>query len=154
MKKFKELTAKIDSLVENEHIFGGAARSAHSDYGVFRIENSEQLKRVNAFLNAFTQREFIEPKHGIAQIRHKFNQMGLEFDWTPQTSKIEYGEEMKLPLSRWGGSFGTTPEHDLLKDGFYRDDNFEGTGFTLGLKVTSPNGGLCQIDAMVYPTEK
>ena len=55
MKKFKELTSKIDSLVENEHIFGGAARSAHSDYGVFRIENSEQLKRVNAFLNAFTQ---------------------------------------------------------------------------------------------------
>ena len=59
MKKFKQLKQQ---LFESELEDGGALGqwptngpgSAHSDYGVHRIEREEQIQRLQAFLNTFT----------------------------------------------------------------------------------------------------
>ena len=60
-----------------------------------------------------------------------------------------------LPLARWGGSFGTTPTHNLMKDGFYRGDNIKefnnGVGLALRLEVFQEDDGLYQMDAKVVP---
>tara|TARA_R100000008_G_C3585381_1_gene171827 strand:- start:2075 stop:2548 length:474 start_codon:yes stop_codon:yes gene_type:complete len=155
MKTYKELQEKITTIVEGEETTGGAARSAHSDYGVHRIENPEQVGRLNAFLNAFTQMEFLDPKSAIGQIRHKFNLAGLDFEWT-NASKIDVDETMNIPLKRWGGSFGTTPTHNLMKDGFYTSDNISefngGKGLSLKLEVFQEDDGLYQMDAKIIPT--
>ena len=78
MIKFKELNTFLETLFEGEETTGGAARSAHSDHGVHRVEDPEQLTRINAFLNAFTQREFIEPKAAVATLiiwhQRRFNE--------------------------------------------------------------------------------
>ena len=124
MKTYKELQEKMDTITEGQETVGGASRSAHSDFGVHRIEHPEQLGRLNAFLNAFTQMEFLEPKSAIATIRH-------------------------------GGSFGTTPTHDL-KQGFYRGDNIaefnDGKGLELSIDVYQEDGGLYQMDAKIMPS--
>tara|TARA_Y100001963_G_scaffold138346_1_gene202999 strand:+ start:1207 stop:1674 length:468 start_codon:yes stop_codon:yes gene_type:complete len=154
MKTYKELQEKIDTLIEGEETVGGAARSAHSDFGVHRIEHPEQVGRLNAFLNAFTQMEFLDPKSAIATMRHKLNLAGLDFDWN-NFSTFTPEETLKLPLSRWGGSFGTTPTHDLSQ-GFYKGDNIaefnDGKSISLNIDIYQEDSGLYQMDAKIVPT--
>jgi len=99
--------------------------------------------------------EFLDPKSAVGQIRHKFNLAGLDFDWT-NASTIDVDETMNLPLKRWGGSFGTIPTHNLMKDGFYKSDNISefngGKGLSLRLEVFQEDDGLYQMDAKVIPT--
>jgi len=154
MKTYKELQSKISELQESENIEGGAARTAHNDFGVHRVEHEEQVARLNAFLNAFTQREFLDRKVAMAQIRHKFNTAGLDFDWN--NSSILTDETVNIPLSRWGGSFGTIPTHDL-KTGFYRSDNIKefnnGVGLSLKIDSGQEDDGLYYIDAKIVPSK-
>ena len=151
MKTYKKLQENIGIVLESEVVTGGAARSAHSDFGVHRIETDSEVGRMNAFLNAFCQREFLDPKSAVAQIRHKFNQAGLDFEWNNTSTFTK--ESMNLPLSRWGGSFGTTPTHNLMKDGFYRSDNISefngGKGLSLKIESSQEDGGLYQINAKI-----
>lgn len=151
MKTYKKLQENIGIVLENQVVTGGAARSAHSDVGVHRIEMDSQVGRMNAFLNAFCQREFLDPKSAVAQIRHKFNLAGLDFEWNNTSTFTK--ESMTLPLSRWGGSFGTIPTHNLMKDGFYRSDNIgefnEGKGLSLKIESSQEDGGLYQITAKI-----
>jgi len=150
MKTYKELQEKIDTIAESAYVSGGAARGAHSEFGVHRIENDEQVGRINAFLNAFTDKEFLSPKTAIAQIRHKLNMSGLDFEWN--NASVVTNETMNLPLTRWGGSFGTTPTHDL-KTGFYKGDNIkefnDGVGLSLRVNADQEDGGLYIIDARI-----
>ena len=99
--------------------------------------------------------EFLDPRSGIAQIRHKMNLAGLDFEWNNK-SKLNQDGITNLPLSRWGGSFGTTPEHDLMRDGFYRGDNISevnnGKGLSLRLEVHQEDLGLYQMDAKIVPS--
>ena len=154
MKTYKKLQEKLQTVSEGQETVGGAARSAHSDFGVHRIEHPEQVGRLNAFLNAFTQMEFLDPKSAIATIRHKLNLAGMDFEWT-NANTVKAEETLNLPLSRWGGSFGTTPLHDLRK-GFYRGDNISefngGVGLSLSVDVFQEDGGLYQLDAKIVPT--
>jgi len=155
MKKYKELQEKIQTLSEGQYVAGGAARSAHSDFGVHRIEDENQILRLNSFLSAFTQREFLEPKTAIAQMKHKLNLAGLDFDWD-NGSNVKTEEAMELPLKRWGGSFGTIPTHDLKK-GFYTSDNISeyngGVSLALKVDVLRDDDGLYEIDAKIIPHE-
>ena len=151
MKTYKELRQKIN---EGQETTGGAARSAHSDFGVHRIEHPEELGRLNAFLNAFTQMEFLDPKSCVATLRHKLNLAGLEFEYNNSTA-LNLEGNTTFPLEKWGGSFGTTPTHDLRK-GFYKSDNIKefngGIGLNLSVDVHQDSGGLYQIDAKILPT--
>ena len=145
MIKFKELNTFLVNLFESEHTMGGAARSAHSDFGVHRIEEPEQLSRVNAFLNAFTKKTFIEPRTAIAQIRHKFNIMGFDFDWN---GKSEISNNMKLKLTKFGGTFGKSMQTPYAE--FETTDGFEkGKNYTLHINIKQEEGGLSKLDAKV-----
>ena len=154
MIKFKELNTFLETLFEGEETTGGASRSAFSDSGVHRIENPEQLARINAFLNAFTQREFIEPKAAVAQIRHKFNLIGLDFDWNA-SSGIKDGS-MSIPLNRFGGTFGKslqTPYAEFeTTDGISEYNN--GKGLNLQLNVENGDGGLYKLNAKIVESKE
>jgi len=154
MKTYKELQEDIQVIMETEETIGGAAQSAHSHSGLHYIEQDENVGRLNAFLNAFTDREFLDPKTAVAQIRNKFNQAGLDFQWN-NNSKLT-NETVKIPLLRWGGSFGTIPTHDLMKDGFYKSDNIKefnnGQGLALKITAEQPDHGLYTIDAKIVPS--
>jgi hypothetical protein len=156
MKTYKELQEKIDTIAESgggEVVNGGAARSARDDFGIHRVENEEQVGRLNAFLNSFTDKEFLSPKTALVQIRHKMNTAGLDFEWNNNSTIT--AEELHLPLARWGGSFGTTPTHDL-KTGFYRGDNIKefnnGVGLSLRISADQEDGGLYLLDAKIVPS--
>ena len=146
MKNFKDLTKQISNLQESEYTAGGgASRSAHNDQGIYRIEDPDQLSRVNAFLNAFTKKTFIEPRAAIAQIRHKFNIMGFDFDWN---GKSEVKNVIKLKLTKFGGTFGKSMQTPYAE--FETTDGFEkGKSFTLNIKLNQEDGGLYKMTAKV-----
>tara|TARA_R100000005_G_C4915603_1_gene151275 strand:- start:235 stop:720 length:486 start_codon:yes stop_codon:yes gene_type:complete len=150
MKKFKELAS---FLKENEYTDSSEPiRVARSDYGVFRVEDKHSLGRVNALIHEFTKREFVDPKQGMAQLRHKLNLIGLDFEMAAYDRIDEGSQDYKV--NRFGGEFGVTPDHDLSA-GFYKSDGIspfnDGVGMVLRTTFTVSESGLYNIEAMIVP---
>ena len=157
MKKFKQLKKQ---LMESELADGGALgqwptyapNSAHSDFGVHRIEAEEQIQRIQAFLNTFMKREFLEPRAALSLLRVKLNLTGLDFDFNNKT-QVTSEKPMVFKLKRFGGTFGTTPDHDLSK-GFKETDGVEDIlgGDHLGLQISIKEGdsGLYNMSGLIF----
>tara|TARA_R100000008_G_C3582455_1_gene169553 strand:+ start:439 stop:900 length:462 start_codon:yes stop_codon:yes gene_type:complete len=151
MKKFKELKSDLAEGypygVNTD--WGNSYQNHESDVGTFYIERPDQLERLNNFIEAFLGREFIDPKLALNSLRTRLNQTGVDFSRVPDV--VQEGH-LEFEVTRNGGSFGTTPEHDLLKDGFYKDSGVPGMNFTLKADVV-PSGGAYRISAEIVPTE-
>lgn len=159
MKKFKD----IINLIESESFDGGGfgepfqptktTRTAASDFGVHRIENDTQLNRIKAFLSTFAGREYIDPRGALALLRAKMNIMGLDFNFNAKTKLVPGANQ--FPLTRFGGTFGTTPEHDLLKNGFLVTDGIKefnnGNGITLIIDVIMTPNNLYKFEFSLVP---
>ena len=166
MKNFKELTKSLN-LHEMEYTEGGAlggspsalggGHSIHSDEGVHRIDLASQRKRIGAFLTAFGRKEYLDPKAALGIMRSKLNIIGLDFDFNPQKTKCEVaaetGEPMTYRLTRFGGVFGTSPDHDLLKNGFINSDGISdarnGVGLNLIIGIVETPNGLFKLDVNI-----
>lgn len=155
MKKFKELKKQLN---EGEYVDGGAlgqwptpnsTRSAVSDFGIHRIEHDSQLQRLGAFLTAFTGREYIDPRGALSLLRVKLNLAGLDFDFNKK-NEITTNAPIKFRLKRFGGTFGTTPDHDL-STGFKVTDGVEdilgGDHLELIINITEAPSGLYKMNA-------
>ena len=114
MKNFKELATKIGLYESGEHSIGGGVQfpsatprevSAVSDEGVYNIQRKSQLNRINAFLDAFSSKEYIEPRAALGMLRAKLNIAGLDFDYNATTKFNDEGET-RFPITRFGGAFG------------------------------------------------
>tara|TARA_R110001592_G_scaffold236011_2_gene494212 strand:- start:605 stop:1066 length:462 start_codon:yes stop_codon:yes gene_type:complete len=129
--------------------WGNSYQNHESDVGTFYIERPDQLQRLNNFIEAFLGREFIDPKSALNTLRTRLNTTGIDFSTVPEV--VDEGH-LEFEVTRHGGSFGTTPEHDLLKDGFYKDSGMPGMNFTLKADVV-PSGGAYRISAEIVTTE-
>ena len=162
MKKFSQLKSK---LMESEYTEGGGfnaaydgttSRSAASDYGIHRVEEPTQRMRLNAFLQTFAQKDYLDPRTALALLRAKMNLAGLDFQFNPNVPLIP-NSEIVFPLTRFGGTFGTTPTHDLSK-GFLETDGIsefnDGKGMALVLTVTQTGAnGLFKFNMRIEETE-
>jgi len=156
MKKFKQLKQQLN---EDAYMDGGAlggfpaqnsTRSAFSDFGVHRVEHNEQLKRIEAFVHAFTSREYLEPRAALSLLRVKLNLAGFDFNFDNKTP-INTDTPIVFKLTRFGGTFGkspTTPHNE-----FETTDGFEGilNGDRLALNVMIKNNpsGLYKLDIQI-----
>ena len=157
MKKYKDLRLQLN---EGENTEGGAlggypaqsVQSAQSDFGIHRIEDNQQVQRIQAFLNAFTGREYLEPRAALSLMRVKINLAGLDFEFNGKTP-LNVGQTQYLKLSRFGGTFGTTPEHNLMKDGFKTtdgvEDTLDGDHLAIALGIQEAPSGLYKMSADV-----
>jgi len=160
MKKFKDIIYLIESGESEDgggfgepHQPSRTTRSAASDFGTHRIEDDTQLNRIKAFLSSFSGREYIEPRGALALLRAKMNIIGIDFDFNPRV-KIVPGPNV-FKLTRFGGTFGTTPEHDLLKDGFLTTDGISefngGNGLNLVIDIQMSPKNLYKFDFSIVP---
>lgn len=157
MKNYKQLKTQ---LYESENADGGAlggypaeksSRSASDDFGIHRTDNKEQVQRLQAFLHAFTSREYLDPRAALSLMRVKLNLADLDFDFNNKTA-VPVGTPQYLVLKRFGGTFGTSPTHDLSKgfqvtDGI--EDSLNGDHLALRLTVTEAPSGLYKMDAKI-----
>jgi hypothetical protein len=156
MKKYKEL--KTELLNEGEYMDGGAlggfpaknsTRSAFSDEGTYRVENPEILQRLQAFLNAFTGKEYLEPRSALSLLRVKLNLAGLDFDFNNKI-EVRTGAPLVFKIKRFGGTFGHSVSHDLSK-GFEVTDGLE-SPINLIIDIQEAPSGLYKINAkFVHP---
>lgn len=129
--KFKELRNKIYNLQEmggGEHTEGGSLQggdprnsgsSMLSDFGTHRLEHDHMLDRLNAFLHAYSGKEFLDPEGALAIMKNKLNIIGLDF----KPVKLGMGSNI-LKLYQYGapgmGVFGVAKDlqTDLTKEPF------------------------------------
>jgi hypothetical protein len=154
MKKYKDLKKQ---LMESELQDGGAlggfptqkTQSAFSDYGVHRLDSSEQVQRLQAFLSSFSDRDYLEPRSAISLLRVKLNLAGLDFDFNNKVN-LQLGSVNIFPLKRFGGTFGKTPT--TPHDEFETTDGFKellGHGLNLVVSVTVAESGLYNLVAKI-----
>jgi hypothetical protein len=153
MKTYDQILQKIN---ESEYGDGGGfgigdpgdshGRSAYSDAGVYRVESPAQLKRINAFINAFTQKEFLDPRAALGMLRTKLNLTGLDFRID---KSVEVTTENKsFELTRFGGTFGKAL--DTPFDQFDETNGFaDGKKFALNIKLVDVPNGLYKMQANV-----
>jgi len=160
MKNFKQLAEQIN-LHEGEHTFGGgfnninqnyAAASAYSDEGVYQIEKKSQLNRINAFLDAFSRKEYMDPRAALGMLRAKLNIAGLDFvfDKSAEFNDDDPEGQYKFQIKRFGGAFGVTPDHDISK-GFQNTDGIEDPNgeFYLVLDVSKSANGAYHLGTKI-----
>lgn len=156
MKTYKEITQLIN---ESEPTDGGGlglptsdsyGRSAHNDTGLHNIRKPEQLKRLNAFLSAFTQKEFLDPRQAMTVMRTKLNIAGYDFPFD-KSIELEEGTTV-FRISRFGGTFGKsvdTPHND-----FEETDGFEdGESYVLEARVVDVPNGLYRLEVEIKEGE-
>ena len=81
------------------------------------VQEPEIVKKLNAFIGAVANAEFILPEHGIDKIRRSLSRVGFSFGATP-TMEGQSGS-FELPLTRFGGRFGKdtdTPADEIIND--------------------------------------
>ena len=154
MKKYKELRKQLN---EGENMDGGvlggfpvknSTRSAYSDEGTYRVEKPEILQRLQAFLNAFTGREYLEPRSALSLLRVKLNLAGLDFDFNNKT-EVKAGAPLVFKIKRFGGTFGHSVTHDLSK-GFEVTDGLE-SPINLVVDIDEAPSGLYKMSAKFVP---
>ena len=162
MKKFKELTTQIGLYESGEHTFGGGFNninqmahsiSAASDEGVYNIQRKSQLNRINAFLDAFSRKEYMDPRGALGMLRAKLNISGLDFDFNNLSDFNEEGQN-RFPVTRFGGTFGKTLDTPFSE--FETTDGIseynDGKGFELVVDIGTTAQGAYTITTQLEET--
>lgn len=106
MKRFKELREQL--IIESEFDpYGMARTSLHTDDGVHRLDNEENLEKINAFVQNFLADSTLYPKARLEQLRVRLNHIGLDFDCNKGV-EMEEGT-YTYPVEYFGRGYGYHP---------------------------------------------
>jgi hypothetical protein len=166
MKKFKDLANNIglyehESGLGGEHTFGGgfnninqqaSAVSAISGAGIYNIQKQSQLNRINSFLDAFSKKEYIDPRAALGMLRAKLNIAGLDFEFNMKANFNDEGVNL-YPITRFGGTFGKgldTPFDEFETTDGISDYN-DGKGFHLNVTSSTTANGTYKLNTKIEP---
>ena len=86
-----------------------------SSIGVHNIQDADVLKRVNGFVGAIAEREYLKPQFAVDELREKLQRIGLTVspcDITGDSGKVT------AEVKQFGGRFGKdTDGSDINADG-------------------------------------
>ena len=91
--------------------------SADSDINPAEIANPAVIKRLNAYVGAIANMEYILPEHALTKLRSALDRVGYSFGAIPEMT--EESGSFDLPLTRFGGRFGKdtdTPHDEVIND--------------------------------------
>ena len=140
MKSFNDIKQIMEDYgALGTNAVGGDSTSAISqDVGTHNVERGSEVFRVNAFLNNYFKESCLDPVQKFNQLRAKLNIVGLDFQ--VDNNLVQTEGTFEFPVIRHGGSFGTTPTHDLSQ-GFYKDDGIRGLSMSLRGEVQKSDTG-------------
>ena len=79
------------------------------------LANPKTIQRINGFLGAMGQIEYLVPEHAMDKIRERLGRLSISFD---EVNLSEDGGTMTLPLTQFGGRSGKDEEgNDIDDDG-------------------------------------
>ena len=145
MKRFKELRSEITEENSEGGGFGydpvlqSKGRSANPDVKPVSYDDEFGMHAMNSFITAFCAKSYVDPRSALYLLRAKLNLTGVDFDLN-RASELSLDTQYQFPLKRYGGTFGTSPSHDL-KNGFEVTNGFNGKNFVLKCKITAVKDG-------------
>jgi hypothetical protein len=77
------------------------------------ISNPKMVERINGFLGAMSQMEYMIPEHALNKMQEKLGRLSLSFDM-PDLS--EDGGTYSMPLAQFGGRTGKDENGDDIND--------------------------------------
>ncbi len=118
MKTFKELKESIASVIPNAyHAMTAVPQETPKNFSDHR--DPEIVDRINVALSHINKLPTSDPSSRINEIKVILSHAGIDFDHTQV--QFEEGVPMAVPVKKFGGRMGMTPE-----DGFVNDDGFGG----------------------------
>ena len=112
----------VEVVVKEEKQFNEAGytdRFSHQsvendNVGIFDVANPESLQKVNAFVGAIAEQEYVQPDAAMHQLAMKLGTIGLSYT----IPKVE-GKNGKsvVEVSQFGGRYGKTSDNTTSGDG-------------------------------------
>ena len=93
----------------------GTLKQAEDEtHAAFNIQDPVALQKLNGFVGALAEQEYLQPDAAIHQMAMKLGTVGLQF----ALPKIEgNGGKTVVELTQFGGRYGKTPENTTSGDG-------------------------------------
>mgnify|MGYP003647632285 CR=1 FL=1 len=102
MKSFKQHNEAVQVSTEDE------------THASFNIQDPVALQKLNGFVGALAEQEYLQPDAAIHQMAMKLGTVGLQF----ALPKIEgNGGKTVVELTQFGGRYGKTPDNTTSGDG-------------------------------------
>src|SRR6056300_1122581 len=78
------------------------------------VAKEENIRRINAFLGAMGDMEYLVPEHAVNKLQEKLGRLSISFD---MPSLSEGGGTISVPLTQFGGRSGRDENGDVNDDG-------------------------------------
>ena len=112
------------------------------------ITNPQVIRRLNAYVGAIANMEYMLPEHALNKLKEKLGRVGFSFGAIPEMT--EKSGSFDLPLTKFGGRFGK--DLDTPNDEFLNDDGIshmvEG-GLALKIQYEMLSNSSCRIFAEI-----
>ena len=112
------------------------------------ISKPAVLRRINAYVGAIANMEYMLPEHALNKLKEKLGRVGFSFGAIPEMT--EKSGSFDLPLTKFGGRFGK--DLDTPADEFLNDDGIshmvEG-GLALKIQYEMLGNSSCRIFAEI-----
>jgi len=124
--------------------------SSHPDYSGEPVDGDMMLgdltsdaviERLNAYVGAIADREYLNPEKAVAEMRQKLMRVGIHFGDVQFT---EASGEISVPLIQYGGAFGKSADTPI--DEF---DDMPESGRSLNFVYERTGGGTHRILAKI-----
>lgn len=120
---------------------GGTGEPVDGDMMLGDLSSDAVVERLNAFVGAIADREYLNPEKAVSEMRQKLMRVGIHFGDVQFT---EASGEISVPLIQYGGAFGKSADTPI--DEF--DDQQE-SGRSLNFVYERTGGGTHRILAKI-----
>jgi len=77
------------------------------------LAKPETISRINAFLGAMGNMEYLVPEHALNKMQEKLGRLSISFD---MPSLSEEGGTISVPLTQFGGRYGEDDTGEIVND--------------------------------------
>jgi hypothetical protein len=77
------------------------------------LAKPETISRINAFLGAMGNMEYLVPEHALNKMQEKLGRLSISFD---MPSLSEGGGTISVPLTQFGGRYGEDDTGEIVND--------------------------------------
>ena len=150
MKDYKELKINIQEAGEGSDTPSGERNTSfagHAPDSIYQIEKPGILEKINGFIKAYTDKEYIDVNNAIVELRQRLNTVGFDFEYT--RNNVSEGPR-EYTLTQFGGRYGW----DMEKGDVVSDDGIThrlGHGLVIRCESYQTDSGLWKIDASIVP---
>ena len=106
------------------------------------LADPEILKRVNSFVSAIADAEYIQPMAAVEQLRSKLEALGLSFGDVQMEGK---SGSVSLDVIRFGGRYGEDGSGEIINDDGISHQ--KSGGLKLKLRYETLENGACKVYA-------